>query len=352
MPRKSVTIHYRKLENSELLHEMTLDHAVRLAMGKTDTSGIKLADNYRLRILTQGDNNYLINSFNEGEDYAFGDIVHFTPGHLQALIAAENEQVPAAKVEQMPAPSKREYIHSLMYWMVRGDHVFLIQSQSLKAETVENYFTWLLGEKGGVLQSNNQIILSSRLDSASVGGDLEDITEVVVGGVWGRPTEKAPHRSSTPKKSKTHKELSETHEEKSISKNLFSNWERLPGILEAFIAPADLKSIMDSIPQDAQLKVDVHIGYKTKKRKVDRRALRELEVGLRNMPDSQLTVVGKGGKRAADGTIMLNHKARVKLYEIQGENGCRPGSLLDPTDVLRAMNEAYMTFRDNGKIDA
>jgi len=113
---------------------------------------------------------------------------------------------------------------------------------------------------------------------------------------------------------------------------------------------ANVDSLINAVPKDVELNVQVHIGYQTKKRKVDRVALRQLEAGLRNLPDSQLAVKAKGARVATDGKIRLHHMASVKLITTQFDENEVTGSLLDPNDVFRAMMEADTNFVANGKI--
>ena len=107
---------------------------------------------------------------------------------------------------------------------------------------------------------------------------------------------------------------------------------------------------MTAVPTDADLRVDVHIGYKTKKRQVSRVALKQLETGLRNLPDSQLQIRARGATRATDGSVRLHHTASVRLVKARDGDVEKIGSLIDPTDALRAMYEGYTTFVANGKI--
>ena len=111
-----------------------------------------------------------------------------------------------------------------------------------------------------------------------------------------------------------------------------------------------MASLLSAVPEDAELNVQVHIGYQTKRRKVNRTALKHLQTGLRNLPDSQLQVRTKGANLASDGTIRLHHSASIRLLRAQDGDSQIIGSLLDPSDVLRAMFEAYSTFLGNGKI--
>ncbi|MCG9060126.1 hypothetical protein LH452_14630 [Laribacter hongkongensis] len=187
--RKSVTVHYRKFDSSEL-GDMTLEQAFRNAMYEQIQEST-FAHKYRLRVWKNLNDNLFINYFtNKNQDdasYMFGDLIHFTAGHLQALFDKQND-APTASVYQMPAPSQKEYIHSLMYWLIKDDHIFVIQSQSLKTDSLENYLTWFLKGKGETqcqdfIHTIPKVILQSKFDFGENGGDIDDIKQVVIGGV-------------------------------------------------------------------------------------------------------------------------------------------------------------------------
>jgi hypothetical protein len=100
---------------------------------------------------------------------------------------------------------------------------------------------------------------------------------------------------------------------------------------------ADVQKLLESIPADADLEVAVHIGYKAK-RKVSRAPMQQ---ALRNLPEGEIQARGPGG-RMTGGDIRLSHTANI----------LKIGSLLDPQDVIRALNETYKYFVANGKIPA
>lgn len=345
--RKSVTIHYRKFNRPTTVPN-SLEHLVRGAMNSADDSGTKIKNRYLARLNTIGNDNYFINTYSDGTTempLVFGDILHFTKGHLQALCRTADDKAASVPVQQMKAPEQSEYVHSQMFWMIKGDHAFVVQSMSLRTTEFEQYLDWLLKDKTSQLSSTSQIILDARFDEAVVGGDLSDIKEIIVGGIAAAPITKPDEDAVN--------QVSEVTQHGKIDTGRAAGWATATAILRELLGgDASVESLMKAVPPDAELNVQVHIGYQTKKRKVDRVALRQLETGLRNLPDSQLQVKAKGARVAADGTIRLHHDASIRLIKTQDGESQIIGSLLDPTDVLRSMVEAYSIFLANGKIQA
>lgn len=342
--RKPVTIHYRKFCRAATVQH-PLEELVRRAMS-TDSGGVEIRNRYLARLLTVGNDSYFINTYSDGSGatpLVFGDILHFTKGHLQALCQTADQTAASVPVQQMKAPEQSEYVHSQMFWMVKGDHAFVVQSMSLRTAEFENYFDWLLKTCTSTLDSHHSIILDAKFDAEAVGGDLSDIQEIIVGGV-------ASPAPTVPDQEDVEQERMVTQSGQ-IDTGRRAGWGTATAILRELLGgDANVESLMRAVPADAELNVQVHIGYQTKKRKIDRVALKQLETGLRNLPDSQLQVKSKGARLASDGTIRLHHNASIRLVKALDGDSQLIGTLLDPQDVLRAMVEAYSNFVGNGKI--
>jgi hypothetical protein len=342
--RKPVTIHYRKFSRAAVVQH-PLEELVRRAMSTND-GGVQIRNRYLSRLHTVGNDSYFINTYSDGAGatpLVFGDILHFTKGHLQALCQTADRTAASVPVQQMKAPEQSEYVHSQMFWMVKGDHAFIVQSMSLRTAEFEQYLDWLLKTRTSNLASDHPVILDAKFDADAVGGDLGDIQEIVVGGV-------ATPAPTVPDEDVVEEEQVVTQNAQ-IDTGRRAGWATATRILRELLGgDANVESLMRAVPADAELNVQVHIGYQTKKRKIDRVALKQLETGLRNLPDSQLQVKSKGARLASDGTIRLNHNASIRLVKAQDGDSQLIGTLLDPTDVLRAMVEAYSNFVANGKI--
>lgn len=345
--RKPVTIHYRKFAKPDGV-TATLEAMIRSAMDSNGPSGSAIKNRYLERLYEQGNDSLFINWYTDSDDqttFVFGDILHFTKGHLQALCQTADDTAELVPVHQLRAPEQSEYVHSEMFWMVKDDHAFIVQSMSLKTAEFEEYLSWLLKDKTSILPVTAAITLNAKFDVEEVGGDLEDIQEIIIGGVATQP----PTMPEQPEQ--TVERVSEVTQTGQIDTGRRTGWATARKILSELLGgDANVAALMETVPPDAELNVQVHIGFQTKKRKIDRVALAHLETGLRNLPDSQLQVRAKGGKIGSDGSIRLHHNASIRLIKAQDGDNQIIGTLLDPADVQRATVEAYSNFVANGKI--
>ncbi|MBC7584164.1 MAG: hypothetical protein H7316_10490 [Tardiphaga sp.] len=328
--RQAVTIHYRRLEDvTGAFGTQTFEDAVRKAMNHHFDGG-KVADHWKRRawlVPPSSEDTLLMNLSADGETYYFGDLTHYTKGYLQTLLAEEAD-TPSLAVEQQPPPKGKEFVHSMMYWLVTRNHLLMIQSRSLAAKQLEEYLTWLLKDRTTAIGPTGQVILQAKFDAAEVGGDLDDIKEIIVGGkAASAGIEDFSDAGAASRTIEKHQDLATRRP-----------WgKRAWDVLRAAMNnEADVRELMESIPEGADLEVAVHIGYKAKK-KISRAPMQH---ALRNLPEGEITAVGRNGKQSGK-DIRLSHPASV----------LKVGNILDPGDVVRALREAHQFFVDNGKIE-
>ena len=210
----------------------------------------------------------------------------------------------------------------------------MIQSRSLGSKQLEEYLTWLLKDRTGTIGNTGHVILKAKFDSGEVGGDLDDIQEIIVGGRAPTATEVAAPISQ-PATPPGFAESDEYHK-LGTRKPL---WTRALDVLRAAMSnEADVQKLLESVPPEAELDVSVHIGYKSRTRRPVSRA--PMQTALRNLPDGEITARGPGGRMTGN-DIRLSHKASV----------IKNGNLLDIDDAVRALREAHDFLVNNGKID-
>lgn len=215
----------------------------------------------------------------------------------------------------------------MMYWMVFGNHVLTIESRSLSTKHLERYLTWLLKEQTDQMGANGQVLLTAKFDSKEVGGDLEDLRKIIVGG-----TGVIDALSEQP-----FEQVREVAEH--VDLDAWRSWgSRAMNVLRAVMSnEARVQELVRSIPDEADLDVSVHIGYKAKKRLVTRAPMQQ---ALRNLPEGEITAIGKHGTMTGK-DIRLSFPVSV-LFN---------GSLLELDDVRKKLKSAYTYFVENGKID-
>ncbi|MGO9399723.1 MAG: hypothetical protein ACLP19_18040 [Xanthobacteraceae bacterium] len=334
-PRQNVTIHYRRLEDATgAFGKKTLQAAIKKAMAHA-IEGEKLSDHWTLRawgVPPEAEDTILMNLHDDHRDYFFGDLTHYTKGYMQTLLA-QAADAPMLPVEQQPPPKGKEYVHSMMYWLAVKNHLLMIQSRSLGSKQLEEYLSWLVKDRTGTVGETGHVILQSKFDPAEVGGSLDDLQEIVVGGRAPTAAEiaaKAPAPEAPPPGS------AESYHKIGTRKPL---WGRAMDVLRAAMSnEADVQKLLESVPPEAELDVSVHIGYKARKAHISRAPMQE---ALRNLPEGEIRARGPGGRMSGN-DIRLSHPTSI----------LKTGNLLDPQDTVRALREAYRHFVDNGKIDA
>lgn len=108
-----------------------------------------------------------------------------------------------------------------MFWMIKDDHAFVVQSMSLKSADLEDYLSWLLKTKSNTLNADDTVTLTSKFDIDDVGGELADIQEIVIGGVASPPPVKFEPQPSTPQ---TVEEIREVTQHGQIDTGRTTGW--------------------------------------------------------------------------------------------------------------------------------
>jgi hypothetical protein len=326
--RKTVTLRYRKFEDPvNAAAGMTLEQAIRDAMA-TPIDGTRLSRRWRLRQWRNPDDDtetMFTNHFRDGRNYLFADLIAYTEGRAQAMLEEEENSAEAA-IETFAAPARRQFVSSMMFWLVTGNHVIVLQQGGLRSAELELYLTWLLAHRTSVCRRQLQVILTDHLQLGRP--QLDDVRTVVIGG---NVHAHAPE---------VREEVRHGREVQRIAEGGRIDWARR--VLEAVLDdPNRVRRVLERVPDDTDITVNVEIGFDSRKRTISREALRRVARAVRNLPDSDFSVrTGSGEIKGRD--LRLSHTTTVTSH-----NG-----LLARNEVLKKMIVAYGRFIQAGNIEA
>lgn len=144
----------------------------------------------------------------EDEAFVFGLMVQYTPGMVPSFLV-DDEAALSLAVEHLNAPKTddgkdRQLLEAMLFFAVMGNHLVLLQSQSLKSLQFERHLQWLL-HTAGKLAGDNTIRLNDslpraikeRLEQTSVRGLTVDgdFVPAPVAPAPAAPTPSAPARA-------------------------------------------------------------------------------------------------------------------------------------------------------------
>lgn len=126
-----------------------------------------------------------------------GRLMQYTKGQRQQFLEKDpvtfdykldSTAVPTGKA----AAAKREFVESILYFAVFGNHVMYIGTQALGSKALEDYLNWLLADTGQIVLSEDQVLLadqqsaqamaqikSHKVNEVELGGDLLQVTSEV-----------------------------------------------------------------------------------------------------------------------------------------------------------------------------
>lgn len=273
-----------------------------------------------------------INTHRSALGMEFGNLVLYAPDQARHTIAID-DSADELDIEQI-APGatedgkKRQFLESILYYGIRGNHVILLQSIALKARDLEIHFNWLL-RQAGLLDDQNAVFLNNFVPQPA----QEKLSRAEVKSVrLGTPLVDMPGRSESTEYSPQGFEVKTTK---------FRPWGEGFDILR-LIAPERMRGLsVEDLQAATDLEVFVEVTYRRQADEKSKKLLNRLTTALRHVGDDDLRIEFKGG-------VMIGSELQVKaLKSIVTYNG-----LVDPQDVFLAMQSWLLEILDQRLVDA
>lgn len=348
MATKRCKVHYRRLRrDADQFPELTLSDAIAQALAaRSETKVVGATPALRVAEVP-GAPEYrrlLLHSHSEPGN-TFGTLCLFAPGQQQAFLqlaqAADHGDLEEAlrqwEIRERAAPQGHEYLHGLSYFLAIDDHFYQVQHVALQAKAAEEYLTWLLRDRTQTIAPDKFVELRSVFDKAQV----DDLTSIEIGGLVPETvhvSEAAPVGRAQPDAG----ESTEVIERETLGERAAATFDKSKRIMQELLGTLETDRILQSVPDEASLEVRVNIGYRARKTKLRKEVMRNLEAGLRNIPDGEIRARGPGG-------VIKGEDARLSM-----DMGMRllseTSSLLDLEHVRARMLEVHRRFLDDDKL--
>ena len=338
VPSRRVTIHYRRLVRDQGWDGAgTLSDSIRAALRRSVGGSPPLTDDWQARVTSSPDDTELrrfINNCSLDEpNCAYGNLCTFVKDELQAVIGTGSAG-PSVAIDDLGAPTG-DFLQGMAYWLAIGDHCYVIQHSKVRTRALEEYLTWLLRDKTGV--TSGGVTLRSEIDVGDSEPDLGDVSSVEIGGL-------APETVRDPSAAHVDPPQSRVVEHQRSLGEHVARFTRARQVLDVMLGAVATQEILDRMPSQAALQLNVHISYLSRSREIDRTAINEFGTAFRNLDDGEVRI------RAKDGTI---RREEARLHLMVPINRVRANSsLLDLADVRRKLLHTHARFVREGRVPA
>jgi len=337
------TVHYRKFDQNSVANGAELEVLLKTALGTKTEGKLTFREDAKSRefdVARDAGLKRISLYITEETAYIFGTILLYSPRERIPVLyesrigeahGSLDEEMKKYEVGEKALDEGTDYLKGISYWLVRGDHLFVVQHVGIQTHAYEEYFSDFL-RAAKLHDSEDNIILKLSFNKNLAGGDLGDLKSVEIGGVLARHPEATTVIAA---ESITEENITVGRERAGFSK--------AESVIKAIFSPLDADNIIQNIPGDAELEVDVRFGYRTKKRTASRATLDQIAVAARHLPDGQIRAVGSRGK--ADGDD-LRLSANMSFEPLRDSSG-----LLSLGDARDKLLTVYQRFVEDGMIE-
>ena len=261
----------------------------------------------------------------EKQGFVFGSLMTYTPG-TDPLCFIDDDQATEVVLEKVSAPAtddgkRREFLSSLMFFAVIGNHMVLMQSQALKSPHLEAYLQWYL-HASGVLAGTNTLALVDTPSEAirKKMSQAKGVRAIKLGG------ELLPPSVITPPAEPTSTSTNKARQVAVQTTALANATEEDFGILAALkrlMSPSQAAKIDFDKLSGSNIELSVTLRYSRTTTDDGQNLMDSLGAALRNTDDveTELELVGGGSIKGSDlkltGTIgVMSYEGQLSASEV------------------------------------
>lgn len=305
---KPKTLHYRRAQF--LTPTRTLEDLLSAAL-KVNS----LVAN-RIETVTAAGDCRLINHTTSHRGLLCGNLITYEHGTNKLFLTVDASQTafPVAQMAPPELPNKKrtEFLDSILYFGVKGNHVVLMQSSGLKGKQLEVYLNWFLSACG-VLGTHNRVEL------------VDHPPRMTTDQLASRPVKKVSYVSAM-----AHETVSDTPpsptEVKKEKKLRLTPVGRAVDILKAAIGFNEFEKLKLDEALDGNLQVSLEVTYQRTTTQEGQKVINDIARALRNVDgdDISIQVPGLGTLKGDDlklskPIVVACHNGHVDMPELFDE---------------------------------
>lgn len=322
----SKRIHYKQAHIAG--ETATLEELLDAALNR-----FKRADDRKELVNANSDDFFrLINKSERFQGMLFCQFLAFEPGQAQKYIQLKSEaesydiksvsseelsKLSSEELEEKQAKAeevRREFIESILYFGVSGNHVVVLQSRSLTTRELETHLAWFLTSLSDHLKAGTVFVLKDKPKEDVMRRVLKRPVKTVS---IGAPVYAEPQQTQIVGEEKTTQWLPVGRGADLLKAYLGEQWQSL-------IQQSKLEDCLD----DANLEVRLQVTYLRKTSSSGEQLLRNIATAARHYPDEDVSIELVGGTKLSGSDMRLWDTIKLKSYK----------SLVDEHDLFLQMH--------------
>jgi len=277
------------------------------------------------------DTTFQVINHTRSQKMLYGQFLMYSKGSHPFLVAYEDGafefELEEHKLPEKDDGKRREFLESIFYFAISGNHVVLAQSSALRARDFETYLNWLLHETH-TLDQDNHLALSDHASSIN----REKIEKAHVKKV----------QLGSPLETKLATELSPKQQGRNAQAVRYVPTGRGFDVLRAALGDHwfDQVRLKDAL-DDSNLQVKLEVTYIRKTPEHAQQILDEIALSMRHAEADDVTIKLHGGGEIRGHDLKINGPTSVRAY-----NG-----MLDQDELYARMREWLEQKIAQGLID-
>jgi hypothetical protein len=268
-----------------------------------------------------------INTHRSALGMEFGNVVLYAPDQNKQVLAID-ENADELDIQQISPPpgrdgTKNQFLESILYYGVRGNHVLVLQSMAMRARDLEGYLNWLL-RGAGIFDDSNAVFLNNYAPTLT--RDTLERSEVKSVRIGTALTDAAV--AELPNKDVTRTKFRAFGEGIEVLRTLM---------------PERMKDLTWSdITASTNLEVFVEVTYKRQTDDSSQATLNKIASALRHVSDDDIRIELKGGTTIVGSQLQVKNYVNVDTF----------GGVVDPFDLFSKMSDWLVQLLEDGVVEA